>query len=339
MARPLGVTILGAGMILAGLGFAAAGIIFFFMGSTGATATAPENGAMATVLAALGAAAGVVFLLFGALHVVLAIAIFQLRNLARILTHLFVSADCRRSVPRIDRDAGELQPCRRCCGTFPSSWWICWRYGICGARDKGNIFASGSRLLIAGPRLPPSAPRGRLSRSRKGKFDASTNQNNSRRQLPRAFLDGREHLAPRSPRRHHDGSENSGIGRAGPRDRRGAHALRSQPSGNQRDGGLFRVANGRHSKGIHPFGFRPVPSRPRARLPASHRGHGRRQDPGRDAQPPERLRVRARSDQGAAQIHLHRPAHAVQSSHQLLLQRCGRPGHGFGGAFFAARSN
>jgi hypothetical protein len=86
MARPLGVTILGAGMILAGLGFAATGIIFFFMGSTGATATAPENGAMATVIAALGAAGGVLFLLFGALHVVLAIAIFQLRNLARILT-------------------------------------------------------------------------------------------------------------------------------------------------------------------------------------------------------------------------------------------------------------
>jgi hypothetical protein len=61
------------------------------MGSTGATATAPENGTMATVLAALGAAAGVIFLLFGALHVVLAIAVFQLRNLARILTiFLFV---------------------------------------------------------------------------------------------------------------------------------------------------------------------------------------------------------------------------------------------------------
>jgi hypothetical protein len=73
-------------MILAGLGFASAGIIFFFMGSTGATATAPENGVMAAVIAALGAAGGVIFLLFGALHVVLAIAIFQLRNLARILT-------------------------------------------------------------------------------------------------------------------------------------------------------------------------------------------------------------------------------------------------------------
>jgi hypothetical protein len=86
MERPLGVTILGAGMILAGMGFAVAGGIFFFMGSTGATATAPSSGAMATLLAALGAAAGVIFLLFGALHVVLAIAIFQLRNIARVLT-------------------------------------------------------------------------------------------------------------------------------------------------------------------------------------------------------------------------------------------------------------
>jgi hypothetical protein len=86
MARPIGVTILGIGMIVAGLGFAAAGVIFFFMGSTGATATAPTNGAMATLLAALGAAAGVIFLLFGALHMVLAIAIFQLRNIARVIT-------------------------------------------------------------------------------------------------------------------------------------------------------------------------------------------------------------------------------------------------------------
>lgn len=86
MERPLGVTILGAGMILAGLGFGATGIIFFLMGSTGATAAAPGNGVIATVLIALGAAAGIIFLLFGALHIVLAIAIFRLRNLARILT-------------------------------------------------------------------------------------------------------------------------------------------------------------------------------------------------------------------------------------------------------------
>lgn len=86
MRRPLGVTILGAVMILAGLGFGATGIAFFFAGSTGASATAPANGALATLIAALGTAGGILFLLFGALHVFLAIAIFQLRNLARILT-------------------------------------------------------------------------------------------------------------------------------------------------------------------------------------------------------------------------------------------------------------
>ncbi|HWX38767.1 MAG TPA: hypothetical protein VNY09_05970 [Candidatus Sulfotelmatobacter sp.] len=86
MGRPLGVTILGAGMILAGLGFAAGAVLIFFVGSTGATAAAPQSGAMAAALAAFGAAGGIIFLLFGAVHVVLAIAIFQLRNLARILT-------------------------------------------------------------------------------------------------------------------------------------------------------------------------------------------------------------------------------------------------------------
>lgn len=86
MARPIGVAILGAGMILAGIGFAAAGVLLFVMGSNGATAAAPENGVAATFFAALGAAGGVIFLLFGALHVVLAIAIFQLRPVARIIT-------------------------------------------------------------------------------------------------------------------------------------------------------------------------------------------------------------------------------------------------------------
>ncbi len=86
MQRPIGVTFLGAGMILAGLGFAVAGFTFFFVGSKGATAAAPQSGGTATLFAALSAAAGVIFLLFGALHVAFAIAIFQLRNLARILT-------------------------------------------------------------------------------------------------------------------------------------------------------------------------------------------------------------------------------------------------------------
>lgn len=86
MRRPLGVTILGAGMILAGAGFAVTGVLLFFVGSRGASATAPENGAAATAFAAIGAAAGVIFLLVGALHVLLAIAVFQMRNLARVLT-------------------------------------------------------------------------------------------------------------------------------------------------------------------------------------------------------------------------------------------------------------
>jgi len=86
MERPLGVTILVVGMILAGLAFAAAGILFFFMGSTGATAAAPQNNVVATMLAALGTAAGVIFLLFGVLHIILAVGIFGLRNLARVLT-------------------------------------------------------------------------------------------------------------------------------------------------------------------------------------------------------------------------------------------------------------
>ena len=89
MHRPVGVNVLGVLMIAAGLGFAAAGLLFFFMGTTGASATAPTNGIVAALLAALGAAGGVIFLLFGALHVVLAIGIFKLRNIARVFTIFF----------------------------------------------------------------------------------------------------------------------------------------------------------------------------------------------------------------------------------------------------------
>ncbi|HVA93535.1 MAG TPA: hypothetical protein VNI36_01405 [Candidatus Dormibacteraeota bacterium] len=86
MGRPIGVTILGVLMIAAGIGFAAAGFIFFFMGSTGAMTTASASGLGAALLAALGAAAGVIFLLFGGLHVALAVGILKMRNIARILT-------------------------------------------------------------------------------------------------------------------------------------------------------------------------------------------------------------------------------------------------------------
>jgi hypothetical protein len=86
MKRPVGVIILGIIMIVAGIGFAVSGLMFFFMGSTGASATAPTNGFAAALLTALGAAAGIIFLLFGGLHVVLAIGIFQMRNVARVFT-------------------------------------------------------------------------------------------------------------------------------------------------------------------------------------------------------------------------------------------------------------
>jgi len=86
MGRPVGVTILGVLMIVAGFGFAVAGLVFLLMGSTGAMATTQTSGITAALLAALGAAAGVIFLLFGGLHIVLAVGIFKMRNIARILT-------------------------------------------------------------------------------------------------------------------------------------------------------------------------------------------------------------------------------------------------------------
>ena len=86
MKRPLGVTVLAAAMVLAGLACAAAGVIFFMVGSKGATAAAPDSGVAAALLAALGAAGAVLAFLFGLLHVALAIGIYQLRPLARIFT-------------------------------------------------------------------------------------------------------------------------------------------------------------------------------------------------------------------------------------------------------------
>jgi len=86
MDRPIGVSILSVVMVIAGVLFGVAGLALVFMGSTAAVATARENSGVAALLAGFGAAAGVIFLLFGALHVVLAISIIKLRNVARILT-------------------------------------------------------------------------------------------------------------------------------------------------------------------------------------------------------------------------------------------------------------
>jgi hypothetical protein len=87
MSRPVGVTLLSMIMTVAGLAFAGAGVVFFFMGSTAAAEAGRIGGSMAaTLLVALGAAAGVIFLFFGGLHIVLAVGIFRLRNIARVLT-------------------------------------------------------------------------------------------------------------------------------------------------------------------------------------------------------------------------------------------------------------
>ena len=90
MKPPAGVTVLVVVMILAGLGFVGTSVVFFLLGSTAARAAAPDN-VLAIVNAALGSAAGVIFLLFGLLHVVLAVGIFRMLNLARVFTiFLFV---------------------------------------------------------------------------------------------------------------------------------------------------------------------------------------------------------------------------------------------------------
>ena len=77
MARPTGVTILCVVMAAAGIAFAALGVASFFAGSTGAVAAGQTSGGAAALVAALGAAAGVIFLLFGALHAILAAGIFS----------------------------------------------------------------------------------------------------------------------------------------------------------------------------------------------------------------------------------------------------------------------
>lgn len=88
MKRPFGVTALALVMVLAGIGFGLAGMEFFMMGTRGAISTGVESKALGVVLAGLGAAAGVIFLLFGVFHIVLAVGLLQLQDLARILSVL-----------------------------------------------------------------------------------------------------------------------------------------------------------------------------------------------------------------------------------------------------------
>lgn len=88
MKRPVGVTIVAVVMVFAGVLFGLAGLAFFAMGSTGAMTVALENAGLAAVLTGLGAAGGVIFLLFSVLHVILAMGLLKLRNPARVLAML-----------------------------------------------------------------------------------------------------------------------------------------------------------------------------------------------------------------------------------------------------------
>ena len=88
MKRPLGITLLALVMVVAGIAFGLAGVEFFVMGTRGAISAGVESKALAAALAGLGAAAGVIFLLFGVVHVVLAVGLIQLQDLARILSVL-----------------------------------------------------------------------------------------------------------------------------------------------------------------------------------------------------------------------------------------------------------
>src|SRR5467141_5332437 len=76
-----------------------------------------------------------------------------------------------------------------------------------------------------------------------------------------------------------------------------AHALRPQPSRDQWHGGLLRIAHGWNSKTFFAFGLRSLSIGPRVRLSLVDRRHGRRQNPGRHAEPAQRLRVRPPADE------------------------------------------
>ena len=127
MGRPLGVTILGAGMILAGLGFAAAGVVFFFMGSTGATATAPENGGMATLACGARRRRGSHFSALRRAARRSGDCDFpDCATLARVLTiflFLLIAAGACLGLIATLVSYSHVG----FCGTFPSSRWICWR--------------------------------------------------------------------------------------------------------------------------------------------------------------------------------------------------------------------
>ena len=87
---PIGVEILAALMGLAGILFVIAGVAFFISGPKEGAAIGLQAGALGTAWTGVGAAAGVIFFIFGALHEVLAVGLIRLRNAARVLSILLL---------------------------------------------------------------------------------------------------------------------------------------------------------------------------------------------------------------------------------------------------------
>jgi len=87
---PIGVEILAALMALAGILFVIAGLAFF-ISAPSEVGNGVQPGGIPMAWVGVAAAAGVIFLTFGALHGVLAIGLIRLRNAARVLSILLLA--------------------------------------------------------------------------------------------------------------------------------------------------------------------------------------------------------------------------------------------------------
>jgi hypothetical protein len=94
MGRPVGVTILAILDFLGALACIGLGILMFVGGGLGALAGSQAtdgSGGVGAIVGALGAAAGVVFLICGAISFLLGWGLWKLKNWARIVTIVFMA--------------------------------------------------------------------------------------------------------------------------------------------------------------------------------------------------------------------------------------------------------
>ncbi len=92
MERPTGVTILAILNFLGAGLYALLAVLFFFIGAGGAASgmMSEMGGAAAAFLLGLGAAIGVILLIFAAIGLAIGIGMWKLRNWARIVTIVLV---------------------------------------------------------------------------------------------------------------------------------------------------------------------------------------------------------------------------------------------------------